>query len=73
MDSAAVELELLGLTDLHVVHLGDGEAILALAGELLGSDGGLVDLDLVGRVGHGVGDGDVGVGSRNEGRSRNKS
>lgn len=48
VDGAAVELKLLRLTDLHAVHLGDSEAILALAGELLGSDGSLVDLDLVG-------------------------
>lgn len=73
VDGTAIELELLSLTDLHVVHLGDSKAILALAGELFGSDGGLVDLDLVGRVGNRVGDGDVGVGSRNEGRSRNES
>ena len=73
MDSTAVELELLGLADLHRVHRGNLEAILALAGELLSGDGGLVDLDLVGRVRDRVGNGDVGVGSRNEGRSREES
>lgn len=73
MDSTAVELELLGLADLHRVHLSDLEAILALAGELISRDGGLVDLDLVGRVGDRVGNGDVGVRSRNEGRSRDES
>ena len=72
VDGTAVKLELLRLTDLHAVHGGDLEAILALAGELLGSDGSLVNLDLVGRVGDRVGDGDVGVGSRNEGSSRDE-
>lgn len=67
MDGTAVKLELLSLSDLHGVHRGDSETILALAGELVRRDGSLVNLDLVGRVRDRVGDGDVGVGSRNEG------
>lgn len=73
VDSAAIEFKLLGFANLHRVHLSDLEAILALARKLISRDGGLVNLDLVGGVGNRVGNGDVGVGSRNEGRSREES
>lgn len=73
MNSTAVEFKLLGLADLHRVHLSDLEAILALARVLISRNSALVYFDLVGRVRDRVGNGDVGVRNCNEGRSREES
>jgi hypothetical protein len=64
VDSGALEVDLLGLSYGHGVHLSDGETILDLARELRGSDGRVVDLVVA--VRDGLGHDDVGIGRGQE-------